>query len=267
MGNRSGRMSAAVEEGVAKFSGDKSAAGAGRASGAGVLHRTKKRKQFMKHVVAATMMAALMAAPLAARGPAGASISGSYVEARTAEVFTGGCIMNGEAATTGREALLVWKVDRGSFDGVSLNGLAVVAAIAGDQNLGIREIGGAAAETRAAIFVDERATPAQRSALVAMAKQHSNGMVSKVVEMTASPIQFADDANAIRVTAKSLRLTVAKEMDHDPSCGARQWFRPLAEVSSSMMGTTSENAFTGTALGTKWSDPNKRSSFFGTFAY
>ena len=221
----------------------------------------------MKHVVAATMMAALMAAPLAARGPAGTSISGSYVEARTAEVFTGGCIMNGEAATTGREALLVWKVDRGSFDGVSLSGLAVIAAIAGDQNLGIREIGGAAAETRAAIFVDERATPAQRSALVAMAKQHSNGMVAKVVEMSASPIQFADDANAIRVTAKSLRLTVAKEIDHDPSCGARQWFRPLAEISNPAMGTTSENAFTGTALGTKWSDPNKRSSFFGTFSY
>jgi hypothetical protein len=221
----------------------------------------------MKHVVAATMMAALMAAPLAARGPAGTSISGSYVEARTAEVFTGGCIMNGEAATTGREALLVWKVDRGSFDGVSLNGLAVIAAIAGDQNLGIREIGGAAAETRAAIFVDERATPAQRSALVAMAKQHSNGMVAKVVEMSASPIQFADDANAIRVTANSLRLAVAKEIDHDPSCGARQWFHPLAEVSNPAMGTTSENAFTGTALGTKWSDPNKRSSFFGTFSY
>jgi hypothetical protein len=221
----------------------------------------------MKHVVAATMMAALAAAPLAARGGAGNSISGSYVEARTAEVFTGGCIMNGEAATTGREALLVWKVDRGSFDGVALNGLAVVAAISGDQNLGIREIGGAAAETKAAIFVDERATPAQRSALVAMAKQHSNGMVSKVVELSSSPIQYVDASDAIRVSAKSLRLTVNKELDHDPSCGARQWFHPLAEVSNPAMGTTAENTFEGAALGTKWSDPNKRSSFFGTFSY
>jgi hypothetical protein len=221
----------------------------------------------MKNAVAATMMAVLMAAPLAARGASGTSISGSYVEARTAEVFTGGCIMNGEAATTGREALLVWKVDRGSFDGVPLNGLAVVAAIVGDQNLGIREIGGAAAETRAAIFVDERATAEQRSALVSMAKQHSNGMISKVVETSASPIQFVDEPGAIRVTAKSLRLSVAKEMDHDPSCGARQWFHPLADVSNPTMGTTSENTFSGAALGTKWSDPNKRSSFFGTFTY
>src|SRR3954468_3588831 len=170
----------------------------------------------MKHVVAAAVMATLAAAPLGARGGAGNSISGSYVEARTAEVFTGGCIMNGEAGTTGREALLVWKVDRGSFDGVPLNGLAVVAAIAGDQNLGIREIGGAAAATKAAILVDDRATPAQRSALVSMARQHSNGMVSKVVELTASPIQFVDEPEAIRVAANSIRLTVAKAMDHDP---------------------------------------------------
>jgi hypothetical protein len=221
----------------------------------------------MRHVVMTTVLAALVAAPLGARGASNTSISGSYVEARTAEVFTGGCIMNGEAATTGREALLVWKVDRGSFDGVSLNGLSVVAAIVGDQNLGIREIGGAAAETRAAIFVDERATPAQRSALVAMAKSHSNGMVSKVVELTPTTIQFVDEPSAIRVSAKSLRLTVQKEINHDPSCGARQWFHPLADVSDPAMGTTAENAFSGSALGTKWSDPNKRSSFFGTFSY
>jgi len=221
----------------------------------------------MRHAILTTVLAALVAAPLGARGASGTSISGSYVEARTAEVFTGGCIMNGEAATTGREALLVWKVDRGSFDGVPLNGLAVVAAIAGDQNLGIREIGGAPAETRAAIFVDERATPAQRAALVSMAKQHSNGMVSTVVELTPTTIQFANESGAIRVSAKSLRLTVQKEINHDPSCGARQWFHPFADISDSAMGTTAENAFSGSALGTKWSDPNKRSSFFGTFSY
>ena len=46
-------------------------------------------------------------------------MTGTYVEARTAEVFAGACIMNGEAATTGREALLAWKVDRGQVNGVT----------------------------------------------------------------------------------------------------------------------------------------------------
>src|SRR6187397_1588793 len=79
---------------------------------------------------------------------AGTSVSGKYVEARTAEVFAGGCIMGSEAETMGKQAILAWKVDQGSFNGVSLDGLSVVAAIAGDKNLGIQEIGGAKANVK-----------------------------------------------------------------------------------------------------------------------
>ena len=222
----------------------------------------------MRRAILTAVAAGLVAVPLAARGVSGASISGSYVEARTAEVFAGGCIMNGEAATTGKEALLAWKVDRGSFDGVALNGLAVVAAVAADANLGVHEIGGDTAHTRTALFVDARATPAQRTALVSMAKHLSHGLVGTVVELTPTPIQFVDEGAAIRVSAKSLRLTVEKEMNHDPTCGGKQWFHPLSAVDGiAAMGTTTENAFSGTTLGTKWSDPNKRSSFFGAFSF
>jgi hypothetical protein len=219
----------------------------------------------MRRTVMAAVLAGLAAVSLGARG---VSIKGTYVEARTAEVFTVGCIMNVEAGTTGKEALLAWKVDRGTFDGVALNGLSVVAAIAGDANLGVHEIGGDTAQTRAALFVDERATPAQRAALVAMAKRLSNGVVGTVVELTPAAIQFVDDGAAIHVSAKSLRLTVAREMTHDPTCGGKQWFQPLSDIDGiAAMGTTTENAFSGTTLGTKWSDPNKHSSFFGAFAY
>ena len=138
--------------------------------------------------------------------------------------------MNGEAATTGREALMAWKVDRGSFEGVSLNGLAVVAAVAGDVNLSIREIGGETARTRSAIFVDERATAAQRAALVSMAKRLSNGTIETIVETTPTSIQFVDDGQAFRIAAKSVRLTVDKEMKHDPTCGGRQWFHPCPRM-------------------------------------
>src|SRR5436190_2825284 len=99
---------------------------------------------------------------------AGSSVSGKYVEARTAEVFTGGCIMGSEAETVGKQAILAWKVDRGSFNGISLDGLSVVAAVAGDRNLGIVEIGGGKANVRSALFVDDRANAAQRIAPVGM---------------------------------------------------------------------------------------------------
>ena len=56
-------------------------------------------------------------------------------------------------------------------------------------------------------------------------------------------------------------------MDHDSTCGYKKWFDPLASVHHAELGFAVENAFTGAALGTKWSDPNKRSAFFETFAY
>jgi hypothetical protein len=219
----------------------------------------------MKKTLLAAMVMGAAAAPLLTAN--GIALTGTYVEARTAEVFTGGCIMNGEAGTTGREALLAWKVTRGSFNGVALNGLSVVAAVAADVNLGVHEIGGDVAKTRTAIFVDERATATQRKALVAMAKRLSNGVVDTVVELTPSAIQFVDEGKAIRVATPSVHLTVQKEMTHDPTCGGKQWFHPLSAVDSAEMGTTAENAFDGNALGTKWSDPNKHSGFFGTFSF
>lgn len=212
--------------------------------------------------------AALLAFGVAALSaePAG-SLSGTYVEARTSEIFAGACIINGEAATTGREALLAWKIDRGQFDGVRLDGLAVVAAVAGDGNLSVREIGGDTAVTKTAVFPDAHATAAQRQALVAMAKALSRGIISDVIEVTPTPIEFVDDGRHIRVATRTTRLNVQKEIVHDASCGNKQWFTPLANVHHADMGTTIENAYSGATLGTKWSDPNKRSAFFGAFSY
>jgi len=209
-------------------------------------------------------LSSLMLAPLAAKP---ASLRGTYVEARTAEVFAGACVMNGEAATTGREALVAWKVDKGQVNGVSLDGLAVVAALAADANLGIHEIGGENTTARAALFLDSRATPAQRKALVSMVRSLAGNLIGSVVQETAVPIQFVDGGHQITVSTDTLKLTVEKHLTHDASCGNKQWFNPLTAVDHAEMGTTAENEFSGPSLCTKWSDPNKRSSFFGTFSY
>src|ERR1700682_1092625 len=124
----------------------------------------------------------LAGSPLLAGSSSVASVSGKYVEARTAEVFTGGCIMGSEAETVGKQAVLAWKVDRGSFNGISLDGLSVVAAVAGDRNLGIQEIGGGKANIRSSVFVDDRANAAQRIALVAMATELSRGTVGTALQ-------------------------------------------------------------------------------------
>ncbi len=136
---------------------------------------------------------------------AGTSISGKYVEARTAEVFTGGCIMSSEADTVGKQAVLAWKVDRGSFNGVSLDGLSVVAALSGDANLGIHEIGGVRANVKSAVVVDERANAAQRIALVAMVTELAKASVGKVVNVTSAPIQFSETEHGINVATNQVK--------------------------------------------------------------
>ena len=89
-------------------------------------------------VAASTLFTALVSADDRAR------LTGEYIEARTAEVFAGGCIMNSEAETMGRQAVLAWRITSGAFNGVPLDGLTVIAAVAGDRNLGMREMGGEA---------------------------------------------------------------------------------------------------------------------------
>lgn len=195
------------------------------------------------------------------------SLSGVYVEARTAEVFTGGCLMSSEAETTGRQAVLAWRVDRGSLNGAPLDGLVIIAVVVGDKNLGIHELGGAKPVSRTALFVDDRASAVQRTALLGMAKKLSGDLMGTIVSIQSTPIQFADQGHEIEVTAPKIALNVGKHAEHNAGCGAEQWFHPLATVADATIGMTNENSFSGTELGSKWSDPDKVSAFFGTFTY
>jgi hypothetical protein len=214
-------------------------------------------------VAASTLFTALVSADDRAR------LTGEYVEARTAEVFAGGCIMNSEAETMGRQAVLAWRITSGAFDGVPLDGLTVIAAVAGDRNLGMREMGGEApTAVKAIITVDPRATPAQRTALVALVREFTSGLITQVVRVDTAPMRFATSAKYVEVSAAdTLLLTIKKEMTHDPSCGAMQWFKPFTQMTQSSMGVAEAHAFSGIGLGTKWSAPDKRSAFWGTFSY
>ena len=217
-------------------------------------------------IIAASLV--LAGATAYAAGP-GARITGEYVEARTAEVFAGGCIMNSEAETMGRQAIMAWRITSGSFEGVPLDGLTVAAAVAGDRNLGMREMGGEEpTAVKAIITVDPRATGVQRDALVRFVRAMSRGLITEVVRVDTAPIKFATSRNYVEVSVpESMQLTVNKEMKHDPSCGAMQWFKPFSTLEQSAIGVAEAHAFSGSGLGTKWSAPDKRSAFFGTFSY
>ena len=207
-------------------------------------------------------------AGLRASGPSTATaIAGDYVEARTAEVFAGGCILGSEGEPAGREAILAWRGGQGTVNGVTLDGLAVVAVVAADTSLGMHEIGGAAPHAiKAALRIDKRATPAQRDALVTLARTLAPSVVRDIVDVKAVPIAFDRDAHHVVVRAGEAALDVSPHLHHDPNCGALQWFEPLAATSHAELGMTNTQTWSGSSLGSQWDQTDRKSSFVGTFA-
>ena len=80
-------------------------------------------------------------------------------------------------------------------------------------------------------------------------------------------LRLSEDHDTVRLAAGHVALDVNKHPEHDPQCGGMQWFHPLSTGTQAALGQTQRHMFTGSSLGTKWSDPFKRSAFFGTFAY
>jgi hypothetical protein len=195
-------------------------------------------------------------------------VTGDYVEARTAEVFTGPCMLGNEAYSLGREAILAWRVSRGSLNGITLDGLSVVAVVAGDRNLGMHELGDDAPTTvKAVVMVDERASAEARRALVALARSLSPALTREVVDVKAVPIRFERAAADVRVRAGGATLDVTTTFEHSPVCGAMQWFNPLATTVRPVLGLAREHAWDGPGLDAHWTQHDRKSSFVGTFSY
>lgn len=223
----------------------------------------------MKHtaVVAAVLVLLLGVAGVRASDP-GTDVSGDYVEVRTAEVFTGPCMLGSEAYSLGREAILAWRVSRGSVDGVTVDGLSVVAVVAGDRNLGMQELGDdAPTSVKAVVMVDQRATAVQQRALISLARSLSPALTREVVETKAVPIAFNRGSSGVRVRAGAASLDVTTTFEHSPVCGAMQWFSPLASTVRPILGLAREHSWSGAGLDTQWSQHDRKSSFVGTFSY
>src|SRR5262245_36269807 len=95
---------------------------------------------------------------VAAATPNATDITGQYVEARTCDVWTGPCFANADFNLSGKNAVMAWRVDRGSFNNVKLDGLSVVAAIRATDTLGLQQSGPA----KVVLIVDSKATTEQQ---------------------------------------------------------------------------------------------------------
>lgn len=203
---------------------------------------------------------------------AGVQIAGDYLESRTCDVYTGPCFANGEIGLNGHEAILAWSIDRGQHEGVDLSGLKVVMALKASDTLAFG--GGLAANPdpiRSIVLVDERASTAQREALVSFARLRAGKVAGETVRVTALPITMTldhVDAIATLKVGKVVEIKTRAMAKGDCVCTNESiFYPPLTKVENYLPAYNLENKFSASGLGSSWSNPNTRSAFLATFAY
>jgi hypothetical protein len=192
---------------------------------------------------------------------------GLYVEVRNCDVWTGPCFANADFNLSGKNAVLAWKVETGTVNGVSLDGLSIVAVVVAQNTLGLEQM----APAKAVLIVDQRADAAQRAALVRMAKQHAGTLLDHVAEVQSAPIRL--DACACKNNAcAELDAGVARvktrciDADHDKACGNETaFYPPLSSGVRAVPAAAVEHVFRGTGVGQTWSDSDRRGAYVGTF--
>jgi hypothetical protein len=212
-------------------------------------------------------VALLFVLPAAVRAE---QVSGSYLETRTCQVYTGPCFANAETGMAGREAVLAWNIEEGKRGGVDLAGLSVVVVVRGSDTLGHQGLNDPK-ELRSTIIVDDKASAEQRDALISFAKEHAGRAGKEVVRVDAAPISMSLDRADLRgnlAAGEMVKLTTRKAKATDCICTNEvAYYPPLAKIDQFAAGVTIEGEYKGKGLGTRWSTPNSRSAYMGVFQY
>jgi hypothetical protein len=200
-------------------------------------------------------------------------ISGDYIETRSADVYTGQCFANGEVNLVGNEAIMGWRVENGSWDGVQLDGLSAVAVVRAKATLGDPYADPYPAKS--VLVIDDQASAQQKAALEKFV-HHMTGKLTDNVEKTISaPIDLsvvrnhADKHHGTALLRAGNFVTVQTRAlnEHDHICGNEETFYPpLTKTTHAMPVVAMRDEYQGPALDDKWSLSGKRSAFIGSFA-
>lgn len=198
-------------------------------------------------------------------------ISGDYIETRSADVWTGPCVANGEVNLTGDQAIMAWRVNKGDWNGVALDGLSVVSVVKAGATLGDPYTNPYPA--RAVMIVDEKATDEQQKALVGFAKSMAGELLNNVVRVEVAPISMEVNHDGQHygktfVRAGSLAGIETRALSSkDHLCGNEDiFYQPLTPMMHSMPAVAELDQYTGPSLGVSWTVHGKRSAFVGSFA-
>jgi hypothetical protein len=214
----------------------------------------------------------VLALALVLSAPAMAQISGQYLEVRTADVYTGPCYANSEVNITGHEAVLAWRIEKGSWQNVALDGLSVVAVVRASSTLGDPYSNPLPA--RSLLIVDERASEAQRAALVSLARAQSGSLLNGIEAVEAAPVRLVVNQGgrhgfAILEAGNLARVSTRAITSRDSLCHNEEVYYPplAANLDHAMPAVATESTYRGNHLGVNWSESGRRSAFVGAFSF
>lgn len=222
------------------------------------------RRVSLMTAVALTMLV------LASTGQA-QQISGDYIETRSADVYTGPCVANGEVGLVGDLAILGWRVKKGSWSGVNLDGLSVVGVVKAGATLG--DTYSNPYPAKAVMIVDERASQEQRTALLSFARSMAGDLFKDVVRVEVAPIKLnvshasGHYGNVVLKAGDIAGIETRMIGDKDHLCGNEvAFYPPLTETTHSMPAVAELDQYNGPGLGVSWTSHGRRSAFVGSFA-
>ena len=214
--------------------------------------------------------ASLIVLSLIVAATAGAAdIRGTYVEARNAEVYTSHCFANSEIGLVGDLAVMTWRIDEGSWNNVSLNGLGVAAVVKASGTLG--DPFNSPYPAKAVLIFDEQASDDQRAALESFAKAMGGELVETVTNRTSAPISmsFEGGMHAKKATVEVgdlVKIRTRAIFESDSLCHLDDlYFTPLVKLDHAMPAFGMQAQFAGEGLGVRFNEYNRSNAFIGTF--
>ena len=199
-----------------------------------------------------------------------AQITGEYLEARTCNVYAGPCFANAEMSLSGKEALMAWKVDQGSWNDVQLDGLGAALILHAQGTLGYDGVFPMhAGKVKSVILVDEKATKAQHKALVSFVKNSAREFTDDIVKIEAVPFELTNDHIdnvGVFKAGKLAEITTRKLKDSDCVCtNETVYYKPLTKIDNASPAYSKTLSYQGDKLGARFVNRGIRSAFLGTF--
>ncbi len=205
---------------------------------------------------------------MAAFADAASPLQGTYVEARTCQVYTGPCFANGEVGSTGKDAIMTWKIVAGEFSGVDLSETSVALVMKTSHTLGFNGFDDAATK-RAVVIVDEKANDAQAAALRDFAMLQAGLAEEEIAAERRAAIGMEFDFEKLTAAVdieEVASLHTRKARKGDCICSNESaYYPPLTELEGFVPGVTIEGDVVARELGARWSIPDSRTAYMGTF--